>query len=160
MAWNISLMCVKASKDEIGKIIPDVLYKSEENLFFEDATSYRMEKAMGVTELNGWIIITDVANRVTYNEEFPLDVSKNFEVKTFYISESPIFRTYSEGKLIESVRGIEEVGPILKSRNIGPKDIYGETKSIQLFEYEILNGLNNGWDEHLFRAKFDKYELD
>jgi len=160
MAWNISLMCVKASKQEIDKIIPDVLYKSEENLFFEDATSYRMEKAMGVTELNGWIIITDVANRVTHNEEFPLDVSKNFEVKTFYISETPIFRAYLGGKSIELARGIEELGTILNSRNIKPKDAYGETKSIQLFEHEILNELNDGWGEHLFRAKFDKYELD
>ncbi|QXP61543.1 hypothetical protein [Olleya sp. HaHaR_3_96] len=160
MAWNISIMCVKASKQEIDEIIPDVLYKSEENLFFEDVTSYKMEKAMGITELNGWIIITDVVNRVTHNEEFPLNVSKSFEVKTFYISENPIFRAYSEGKPTESVKGIEEFKTLLNSRNIEPKDAYGETKSIQLFEYEILNGLNNGWGEHLFRAKFDKYELD
>ncbi|WP_027420016.1 hypothetical protein [Crocinitomix catalasitica] len=153
-------MCVKASKQETDKIIPDVLYKSEENLFFEDATSYRMEKAMGVTELNGWLIITDVANRVTQNEEFPLDVSKSFEVKTFYISETPIFRTYSEGKLTESCKGIEEFKTLLNSKNIEPKDAYGETTSIQLFENEILNGLNDGWGEYLFRAKFDKYELD
>ena len=84
MAWNISFMCVKAPREQIENIIPDVLYKSEENLFFEDATSYRMDKAMGVTYLNGWIIISDVANRVTYNEEFPLDISKEFVVQLIY----------------------------------------------------------------------------
>ncbi|BDC99113.1 hypothetical protein [Persicobacter psychrovividus] len=160
MAWNISFMCVKASKGEIDNIIPDVFYKSDENLFFEDATSYRMEKAMGVTELNGWVIITDVANRVTYNERLPLNVSNNFEVKTFYISETPIFRTYSNGKSLESAKGIEELDTILSSRKLEAKDNYGETKSIQLFEHEILNGLKDGWIEHLFRVKFDKYELD
>lgn len=160
MAWNISFMCVKAPKEQIENIIPDVLYKSEENLFFEDATSYRMDKAMGVTYLNDWIIISDVANRVTYNEEFPLDVSKEFEVKTFYISENPIYRHYTDGASVETAKGIDEFDVVIEKKGINPKDKYGETKSIQLFEREILNGLDNGWGEHLFSAKFDKYELD
>ena len=143
MAWNISFMCVKAPREQIEKVIPDVLYKSEENLFFTDATSYRMDKAMGVTHLNDWIIISDVANRVTYNEEFPLDVSKEFEVKTYYISENPIYRHYAEGSSVETANGIDEFDAIIEKKGINPKDKYGETKSIQLFEREILNGLDN-----------------
>lgn len=70
MAWNISLMCVKAGKEDIDKIIPDIFYHSEENLFFEDATSNRMKQSLGVTFLNGWIIIVDVLNRITFMKLF------------------------------------------------------------------------------------------
>ena len=39
MAWNIAFMFVKADKDQINNIISDVLAKTKENMFFEDATS-------------------------------------------------------------------------------------------------------------------------
>lgn len=89
-----------------------------------------------------------------------MEVSKNDEVRTFYISENPIFRNYTNGICTQSVKGIPELDLLLANKGILPEDKYGETESIQLFEYEILDAYENGWMEQLFVAKFAKYDLD
>jgi hypothetical protein len=63
MAWNKALMFVKATKEDIDHIIPDVLAKTNESLFFDDAISISMGRAMGVSFYSDWVILTDVQGR-------------------------------------------------------------------------------------------------
>ncbi|HEX6428798.1 MAG TPA: hypothetical protein VF008_13980 [Niastella sp.] len=161
MAWNKALMFVKASKEEIDHVIPDVLTKTNENLFFDDAISGSMERAMGVSFYGDWMILSDVQGRVIFNDSYPKDISKRYSVKTFWISEGMIFREYQSGKLIKEVKGIEAGGKYLLDNAIQPIDEWGETRIIQILELEIFGQENDtkGLDI-LFDLKFDKYDLD
>jgi hypothetical protein len=68
MTWNIAFMFVKATKDDIDDVVSDVLTKKSENLFFEDATSVSMGRAMGVSFYKDWTILSDVQGRVIFND--------------------------------------------------------------------------------------------
>jgi hypothetical protein len=161
MAWNIAFMFVKANKDEIDHVLPDVLDKKDENLFFEDATSVRMGHAMGVSFYGDWIILSDVQGRVIFNDSYPKDISKKYLVKTFWISEDMIFRQYEKGDLIKEIKGIEAGGKYLQQNKKQPIDEWGETRIIQILEFEIFSNVpgKKGWDI-LFGLRFDKYDLD
>lgn len=161
MGWNIALMAVKAGPDDLDEIVPDVFGKTEENLFFEDATSVMMDRALGVTACNGWIIITDVLGRFIASDQFPVQVSESFEVKIFWIAEDPVYRYYRNGACVTEVTGIAAAGTYLQQKGITPADEWGETRIIQILEAELFPGHTGekGWDI-LFGQKFDKYELD
>jgi hypothetical protein len=161
MGWNIALMAVKAGPDELDEIMPDVFGKTASALFFEDAASVNMGQALGVTACNGWIIITDVQGRCIADDRFPVQLSKSFEVKTYWIAEDLICRCYRNGACVTEVKGIKAAGDYLLGKGIEPADEWGETRIIQLFEAELFPGHNDpkGW-EILFEQKFDKYELD
>lgn len=154
-------MFVKAHKDEIDYVISDVLGKTDENLFFEDATSVSMGRAMGVSFYDDWIILSDVQGRVIFNDSYPKDISKRFLVKTFWISEDLIFREYEKGNLTKEVKGIETGGKYLLANGKQPIDEWGETRIIQILELEIFRNVGDkkGWDI-LFGLRFDKYDLD
>ncbi len=161
MGWNIALMAVKAGADAVDEIIPDVFGKTAENLFFEDATSVMMDRALGVTACNGWIVITDVQGRFIASDRFPAEVSGSFEVKVFWIAEGLVYRHYRDGACVTEVKGIAAAGAYLMQNGIAPADEWGETRIIQLLEAELFPGQTEprGWDV-LFNQKFDKYELD
>lgn len=161
MGWNIAFMCIRADQSQLDNIIPDVFGKTEEDLFFEDASSVMMDGALCVTTHKNWIIICDVSGRVIANESFPEEVSEAFEVKTFWIAEELIFRHYRNGSLHKAVEGIEAAGRYLQEKGIAPQDEWGETRIIQILEAEIFpdEKEEKGWDV-LFGLKFDKYELD
>jgi hypothetical protein len=161
MGWNIALMAVKAGPDALDEIIPDVFDKTGENLFFEDATSVMMDRALGVTACNGWIIITDVLGRFIADDRYPAEVSESFEVKLFWIAEDLVYRHYRDGACVSEVAGIAAAGACLEEKGIVPADEWGETRIIQILEAELFPGQTGekGWDI-LFRQKFDKYELD
>lgn len=161
MGWNIALMAVKAAPDDLDEIIPDVFGKTEENLFFEDATSAVMDRALGVTACNGWIIITDVLGRFIADDQFPAQVSESFEVKIFWIAEDLVYRHYHDGECVTEIAGISAAGYYLQQKGITPADEWGETRIVQILEAELFPGQGEpkGWDV-LFSQKFDKYELD
>lgn len=161
MAWNKALMFVKAPKEEIDNVIPDVLYNTNETLFFEEAISGSMERAMGVSFYGDWMILTDVQGRVIFNDSYPKNISMRYSVKTFWIAEEMIFREYQAGKIIKEVNGIEAGGKYLLDNAIQPFDEWGETRILQIMALEIfgMEDYKNGLDT-LFDLKFDKYDLD
>ncbi len=161
MAWNIAFMFVKATKDNIDDVVPDVLTKKGENLFFEEATSLSMGHAMGVSFYKDWTIISDVQGRVIFNDSYPKDISQRYLVKTFWVSEQMIFRKYEKGKLTKEIKGIEAGGKFLVDQGTQPLNEWGETRIIQILELETFgnHGDKKGWDI-LFGLRFDKYDLD
>ena len=80
MAWNKALMFVKAPKEEIDNVIPDVLYNTNETLYFDGAISGSMECAMGVSFYGDWMIVTDVQGRVIFNDSYPKNISMRYPV--------------------------------------------------------------------------------
>lgn len=161
MGWNIALMAVKAPAAAVDEIIPDVFGKTEEQLYFEDATSVMMGNALGVTACNGWVIITDVQGRFIADDRFPVEVSVTYEVKTYWIAENLVYRHYRGGSCVNEVKGIAAAGEYLQQLGITPADEWGETQIIQILEAELFSGLTDekGWDV-LSEQRFDKYELD
>jgi hypothetical protein len=111
----------KADKEDVDNVISDVLGKTKENLFFEEASSLSMDHAMGVSFCKGWIVVTDVQGRVTFHDGYPKELSKKYLVKTFWMSEGMIFRAYENGNLVKEVKGIEEVGNILLTTEFNRK---------------------------------------
>jgi len=157
--WNISIMCVKADSAMIDSVVSDIFEKTETNIWFEDAASSRMGKDLGVSYYNGWILIIDVEGRLIINDNFPKEISQKYHVKTLWISEGLIYRDYNNGILSFELKGIEEAGKYLTSKGVKPKDEWGETRIIQIFELEIMEDLNNSWVEKMYNLKFDKYEI-
>lgn len=162
MAWNISLMFVKAGKEAADDVISDVLTKTKENMVFDEAVSTSsMDHAMGVSFYNEWIIITDVQGRVTFHDSYPKEISRKYPVKTFWISEGMIFRAYENGTMTKEVKGIEDGGKYLLDNGIQPKDRWGETRIIQILELEIFGKVKDmSGLETLTNLLFDKYDLD
>lgn len=161
MGWNVALMAVKAGADAVDEIIPDVFDKTDEHLFFDDATSVMMGAALGVTTCNGWVIITDVQGRFIADDRFPVQVAESFEVKMFWIAEDLVYRHYRDGACVREVEGIAAAGDYLLQLGIKPADEWGETRIIQILEAELFPGQTGekGWDV-LFQQRFDKYEPD
>ncbi|WBW95182.1 hypothetical protein [Oceanirhabdus sp. W0125-5] len=165
MAWNIGVMCIKAKYDEISNIIPDIFYKVEKNVFFEDATSIMMGEALAVTHSNSWIIIIDTLGRFIFNDEFPKKLSRHYKVKTFWISEEPIFRDYRYGILRKGGIGAEYIGinqgvKYLNEYKLRKIDKYGETIAMQMIEKEIFNKELKEGELSLFPLKYLKFEMD
>ncbi len=72
----------------------DIFYKSKDGLHFEEITSVMMDSALGVGYVAPWTLIIDVNACFIFEQKIPLEVSKKFKVKTFWISESLIYRDY------------------------------------------------------------------
>lgn len=160
MSWNISIMGVCAPKDQIHAVVPDVFYKAQEGLSFEDVSSSSMGSALGVTYLNNWVMVINPSNAITFNPAIPLSIASQFEVLTFYVSEAPVFRRFEGGTVVQAVEGLPALRQLLKTKGIVAGDAYGETQVFQLLEHELLQGLTGNWMDHLFNAVFDRYELD
>lgn len=143
MAWNIGVLCIKAGKNKIEDIF-DIFYKEKENLFFEEVASCSMDKALGITSYKEWIIIVDNQGRFIFNEPFPLKISKQYKIKTFWISEGMIYRDYhygffKKGGIKNEYKGKKGGTKYLKEHNIKPLDEWGETMIFQVIENEIFN---------------------
>lgn len=164
MAWNIGLLCVKADLVEVDTIL-DVFYKSEEGLFFEDVTSASMAPAIGVGYAGPWIIIVDTEGRFIEDAGFPLQLSKKYKVKTFWISESLLYRDYHfnflrKGGLKTELIGKDEGLKYLDSKGIKARDEWGETIIFQIIENEIFGKRSEEYGTSLMDLKYAKYELD
>ena len=149
MAWNVAMMFVKAPKEEIENIVPDIFDQKAENKFFEDATSVRLGKDMAVSSNADWVILTDVEGRIISNDLIPKEISEHFLVKTFWISENLKFRQYENGTLTKEISGIKEGEKYLLDNGITPEDEWGETIIIQILEMEAVK-----WGD-LYDLKFD-----
>jgi len=165
MAWNIGLLCIKAENNETDKIIPDIFYKSTTGLGFEGVTSASMGKALGVTSFGKWILIVDVQGRIIFNDKFLEELSKKYKIKTFWISESLVYRDYnfglfSKGGIKTEYKGKEGGKSYLNSKGIKPVDEWGETMIFQIIEKEIFELRKEDYGTSLMDQKYDKYELD
>jgi len=166
MSLNIGLLCIKG---EVAKVYEDtyldVLDKTKEGLHFEDIISVSMDSALGVGYLHPWTLIFDINGRFIFNQNFPLDASKKFKVKAFWISESLIYRDYHfdifrKGGIKTEINGIDEGLKYLTSKGIKAIDEWGETIIFQIIEKEIINKSNQNIHEILLDIKYAKYELD
>ncbi|MGF9697895.1 hypothetical protein [Paenibacillus sp. MABNR03] len=163
MAWNIGLLCIKTELSKVDDIL-DVFYKSEDGLHFEDVTSFSMEDALGVGEQQPWIIIVDTQGRFINDVSFPLQLSKQYKVKTFWISEKLIYRDYyfnflKKGGLKSEVVGIDGGLKYLNSKGIQAIDKWGETIIFQIIENEIFNRKTTKYGTSLNEIRYLKYEL-
>lgn len=163
MAWNIGLLCIKTGLNKVDDIL-DVFHKTEEGLHFEDVTSVLMEDSLGVGETQPWIIIVDTQGRFINDVNFPLPLSKQYKVKTFWISERLIYRDYyfnflKKGGLKSEVTGIAEGLKYLNSKGIQTIDEWGETIIFQIIENEIFNRKITKHGTSLMDIKYLKYEL-
>ncbi|AOZ92565.1 hypothetical protein [Paenibacillus crassostreae] len=164
MAWNIGLLCIKAGIDEVDSIL-DIFYKSKEGLHFEEVTSVSMGSALGVGQTQSWILIVDTEGRFIEDLSFPLKLSKKYKVKTFWISESLIYRDYffsifKKGGLKTELKGLNEGLNYLNSKGIRALDEWGETIIFQIIEKEIFGNKKGNNGTSLMELKFSKYELD
>ncbi|MEK8129423.1 hypothetical protein WMW72_16065 [Paenibacillus filicis] len=166
MAWNIGLLCIKADLSTVEKdTYLDVLYRSEEGLHFEEITSVTMESALGVGYVNPWTIIFDTNARFIFDQSFPLEASKKFKVKTFWISESLIYRDYhygllKKGGLKTEVKGAAEGIKYLSSKGIQAADTWGEDIILQIIGKEIFNKSEGNAMDDFWDLSYAKYELD
>ncbi|NOU77017.1 hypothetical protein GC098_37615 [Paenibacillus sp. LMG 31458] len=166
MTWNIGLLCIKADPTVVeNETYLDILYKSKEGLHFEEITSVTMGSSIGVGHVEAWTLIFDTNARFIFDEKFPLEVSKKFKVKTFWISESLIYRDYhfgiyKKGGIKTEVKGIEERLKYLSSIGIKAKDEWGETIIFQIIEKEILNKPDGDFVGSIRSLPFAKYDLD
>ena len=158
MAWNLSVMAVQASPEDLENIVPDVMYCAEQDLWFEDAASSRMGKDLGVGRYKDWVLVLDVAGRIIFRPEWPQALSRRFLVHTFLISENPVLRTYQQGDCLFEAQGIPALAAWLSEDNINPRDAWGETMAQQAMEHLVLEGQN--WGDTLLPLKFDRYALD
>lgn len=163
MAWNIGLLCIKADINEVDDIL-DIFYKSKEELYFEDVTSVSMGNALGVGYANSWILIFDTLGRFIKDSPFTLELSKQYKVKMFWISESLIYRDYYFDSLIKGgvkaeVKGKGEGLNYLNDREIRTIDHWGETIIFQIIGNEIFDNCNDTFDK-LWNLRYAKYELD
>ena len=149
MAWNVAMMFVKAPKEELENIVPDIFTKKTEDNFFEDATSVMLQKDMDVSYHDEWVILTDVEGRIIFNDLIPKEISKHFSVKTFWIAENLKFRQYENCTLTKEVSGINEGEKYLLDNGIKPIDEWGETIIIQILGMEAVKL------DDLYALKFD-----
>ncbi|MGF7050622.1 hypothetical protein J2T13_005172 [Paenibacillus sp. DS2015] len=164
MGWNIGLLCIKTSKDEVDSIL-DGFYKSKEGLYFEEVSSVSMESALGVVQTQSWLLIVDTLGRFIEDSRLPLNLSKKYKIKTFWISESLIYRDYyfnliKKGGLKTELKGINQGLKYLNSKGIRSHDEWGETIMFQIIENEIFSNRMKDNGTSLMGLKFSKYELD
>lgn len=166
MAWNIGLLCIKAEPTVVEKeTYLDIYYKSKDGLHFEDITSVTMGSALGVGYVEPWTLIFYINARFILDEKLPIEVSKKYKVKTFWISESLIYRDYhfgifKKGGIKTEVKGIESGLKYLSSKGIKTKDKWGETIIFQIIEKEILNKTDGDFVGSIWSLPFAKYDLD
>lgn len=165
MAWNIGLLCIKVDKKQVDEIIPDVFYKSSDGLVFEEVASVSMGKSLGVGFYGNWILIVDSQGRFISDDRFPQELSKKYKVKSFWISESLIYRDYNfaffkKGGIKSEYISKEGGITYLDSMRIKPIDEWGETMIFQIIEKEIFEVSKGSYGTSLMDLKFDKYELD
>lgn len=164
MAWDIGLLCIKAGMDQVDSIL-DIFYKSKEGLHFEEVTSVLMGSALGVGDTQSWILIVDTEGRFIEDLSYPLKLSKKYKVKTFWISESLIYRDYffsifKKGGLKTELKGVNEGLKYLNSKGIRALDEWGETIIFQIIEKEIFGNEMGANGTSLMKLKYSKYELD
>jgi hypothetical protein len=164
MSWNIGVIAVYASENDIENVIPDLFELEETDVYFEDVSSVSMGNSIGVGYSNNWIIIIDPVCRFLRNDKYPKELAKKgYRVKSFYISENLIFRNYSQTSLgevkVDEYSGIDSVNKYLKDNKVIPKDEWGETLIIQILEFEIFNNRNSN-DFSLMNIKYKKYNID
>ncbi|MBP1967181.1 hypothetical protein [Paenibacillus aceris] len=124
-----------------------------------------MGSALGVGYVEPWTLIFDINARFIFDEKFPLEASKKFKVKTFWISESLIYRDYhfgifKKGGIKTEINGGEEGLRYLSSKGIKAKDEWGETIIFQIIEREILNKTDGDFIGSIWSLPFAKYDLD
>jgi hypothetical protein len=161
MGWNIAIITTSGTKDLIETLIPDIFYKSKEDLFFEDATSSMIGNGLTVGYDNNQIIIIDVLGRFIGDERFAKEISAiNGSSKSFWIAEEPIYRSYEKGELKSECEGKEQIANRLSQLNITSIDEWGETMIFQLFNFEVFGIGKGDYQTPLSKLKFDLYELD
>lgn len=159
------MLCIKADRKQVDEIIPDVFFKSSSGLVFEEVASASMSKSLGVAFHGNWILIVDSLGRFVFDDRLPQEWSKKYKVKSFWISESLIYRDYNfaffkKGGLKSEYKGRQGGLTYLDSMGIKPVDQWGETMIFQIIEKEICEVSKESYGTSLMDLKFDKYDLD
>ncbi|WP_028551202.1 hypothetical protein [Paenibacillus sp. UNC451MF] len=166
MAWNIGLLCIKADVVKVEEdTFLDIFYKSKDGVHFEEIASVTMDSALGVGYAQPWTLIFDINGRFIFDQKIPMEISKKYKIKTFWIAESLIYRDYhfgilKKGGVKTEVNGRDEGLKYLTSKGIKAADEWGETIIFQIIEKEIFNKFKENYDTSLWDLRYAKYELD
>ncbi len=98
MSWNIEIAVFHPMLENFSQIIPDVFEESETEVYFEDATSVRIGKALCIGNFNNSTILIDVNCRLNGKLERLKELSENRQIYFCRISNSEICLTFENGK--------------------------------------------------------------
>ncbi|TDD86689.1 hypothetical protein E1293_09260 [Actinomadura darangshiensis] len=145
MAWNIEVAAVRTA--DLIDAVPDVFGPAGTTMGFEDATSGRRYGDLCVAKVGDWVIVIDVACRLSGNHDYLAAASASTDLHLVRIADQPIALHYRGGQLMTEMRG----GEMLPD-----EDHDGE--SVAMDHLQENTGLS--LDEDLWGAKFTLFVLD
>lgn len=160
MALNIAILAVKGTAGQIDDILPDVYYKTQDELLFEEAAEPEVDRGLSVTTEGDWVIIVDAVGRFIDKETFPLSISKRHEAKIFWLADDPIFRAYQAAERIQEIQGKQQVEAYLGEHNILPLENDGQQLILQLMYNELFEQKVLPAEGIFHKKRFEFYELD
>jgi hypothetical protein len=165
MAWNVGLYAIKGDENTLHELLDnelDVLYLSQEDsIWFEEATSYSMESAIGITVHKNWILIADNLGRFFTDDTLIKQLSRKYECRIYWISEGLISRQYVNGILINQIQGISNAEQYLLANKVNPINEWGETIILQMIAFDLFNIKVDSFDDYdeLVNLKMKKYNV-
>jgi len=103
VGWNIEVVAVRT--DEVDAAVPDVFGSTEETMGFEDATSVVRSPHLCATKVSPWVVVVDVACRLSGYEEYLREVSAGTELHLIRIADDPIALHYRDGRQVSQAHG-------------------------------------------------------
>jgi hypothetical protein len=103
VGWNLEVVAVKA--DEVDAAVPDVFMTTGTTMWFEEATSAARAPHLCAAKVGSWVIVVDVACRMSGFEEYLRDVSTGKELHLVRVTNDPIALHYRDGRQVALARG-------------------------------------------------------
>ncbi|MGW1678004.1 hypothetical protein [Saccharopolyspora sp. NPDC002376] len=136
--------------DELADAVPDVFAPTDSTMGFEDATSGRRYGDLCAAKVGDWVIVIDVACRMSGNFDYLVEASTSTDLHLVRIADQPIALHYRNGQPMTQMRGREMMPSEDYDGESCAMDHLHETTGVHFGE-----GLGGLWD-----AKFTLFVLD
>ena len=154
MSWNIDVMCIRDRDLDVTGAVPDVFGPTGNHLGFEDATSSARGHDLCATRIGDWVVVIDVACRLSGFEPYLEEVSDGRELHVFRIANPPRHVHYRDRSKLADRRGLTECVAALADPAESEDD--GE-----LVAQELLHETTKlGFMAELWDAEYQEFTLD
>lgn len=154
MSWNIEVMCIHDRDLDVTGAVPDVFGPTDHHLCFEDATSSARGHDLCATRIGDWVVVIDVACRLSGYERYLEEVSGGRELHVFRIANPPRHVHYRDGSKLADSRGLTDCVAALAG--LAEREGDGE-----LVAQELLRDKTKlGFMDELWDAEYQEFTLD
>jgi len=151
MGWNLEVACIRSPRLKVVGAVPDVFGATGKKVGFEDATSVMRDPDMCAAKVKDWILVIDVACRLSGFRPYLEETSAKGDMHVFRIADAPLELHYRRGDKEAEHRGLDAC---LRQKARADRD--GEMLAMDLMKERT--GIS--FTDDLWTVEFEVFALD